>query len=150
MELGPGPACARHVRLDAPRCPFCDARSRAVPKRPRIVAQVTRAMVFYAGAMTACAEPAAPPEVTTPEPAEVIAMAPVESAPAAPEPEAREPAAQPVAVEPEAEPRAVAAAERRHAESLKHPPRVIQHVIDPWRGGGCCPPYGAPPADTIV
>lgn len=147
MELVPCSKCARHARADEAACPFCGGPLARSVRRPRIVAQVTRALIFYAGALGACAEPppppAPPPAVAPLEPLEVLI------APAATEQVELSAPSQAVSVELEPEPRDRALAERRHAEARKRGPRVIQHVvIPPW--GNCCPPYGAPPADTVV
>lgn len=51
MELAPCPACDRHIALDERRCPFCDAvPGLLVPRRPRRVANLTRAAIVYLGA----------------------------------------------------------------------------------------------------
>jgi len=146
MELVPCRDCARHARTTEARCPFCGGRLGSSPRRPRIVATVTRAMIFYAGAMTACAAEAPPPEPS----AEVSVGAPMHpSAPAGEPPEPREPAAVAIGAVEVDEDDAERRRERRHAEARKHPPRV-QHVRR-HPPPPCCPPYGAPAADfTIV
>jgi len=144
MELLPCRDCDRHARAVEARCPFCGGRLRTTPRRPKVVASVTRALIFYAGAMTACAGEA-PPEPSA-EVAVGAPMQPTEASGEPPEPGERDAVAV-GAVEVD-EDDAARRRERRHAEARKNPPHVQRVVHHP---PPCCPPYGAPAADfTIV
>ncbi|RZO61924.1 MAG: hypothetical protein EVA89_10390 [Sandaracinaceae bacterium] len=145
MTLRPCSRCDRHVRPDGP-CPFCGGAISPGPERgPRVVRQVTRALLFYGGAtLGACGTP--PPEPPPPAPTLEVAMEPLETQP----PEAappRPPVSPPRAVDPGSvdESPSVSREERAHAESRKHSRQRRVHVDH-----SCCPPYGAPPVPTLV
>lgn len=51
------PACHRHVRITDPQCPFCGSREERPPARkprPRLP-RLSRAAIFFAGAVGTCA-----------------------------------------------------------------------------------------------
>ncbi|MEZ4389919.1 MAG: hypothetical protein R3A48_02395 [Polyangiales bacterium] len=104
-SLSPCPACQRHVRVDAPSCPFCasDLAGAALPVIPDAGgARLTRAALFaFATTVAACstsqtpAQTPPPPQQPAPTPAEPVAapqgpgtVAAIYGAPAPPAPDA--------------------------------------------------------------
>lgn len=89
--LGPCPACLRHVRADAPRCPFCAAVIDAAHLRltPDLSGgRLTRAAIFaFATSVAACSSTQTPARDNVaqapPAPADAPAVTPAEDAGAA-------------------------------------------------------------------
>lgn len=150
MDLHACQRCQRHARASEAQCPFCGGDLARSLRPVRRVAQLTRAAVFYAGALAACSEPnettepTEGAEPTTLEVADQEAPSPMPSTPEARDTEVEPAYTGPVTnIELAPEPEADRRAERRHAEARKRPPRPTSIPV-PIR---IMPPYGAPPAD---
>lgn len=83
-SLSPCPACQRHVRVDAPNCPFCasDLSSATLPVVPDAGgARLTRAALFaFATTVAACSTSQTPPQ---PQPVQPQPAQPQPAQPAA-------------------------------------------------------------------
>lgn len=105
QTLAPCPGCARHLRVDAPRCPFCDAPTvgltplgfdaDAAPPRVRFAALALGATLTLTGCPTAAVYggPPVPPQPIRVDAGEAFAPTPAYGLPPSPElpPEARRP-----------------------------------------------------------
>ena len=139
-------ACNRHAKLSEPCCPFCGGALPRQAPRPRVVRRLTRAAIFFGGAvLSACSSPTEP--TPAPEPPPVLDMTPMQPVSnEQPEPEALPPI-EPIAVVTESP--EDARAERAHAERRKRRRRRTR-VQQQQRRYRHMPPYGAPPADFDV
>ncbi len=137
--------CNRHAKLREPCCPFCGGALPRRAPRPRVVRKLTRAAIFFGGAvLSACSSPAEP--TPAPGPPMVVDMTPMQPVVTeSPEPEALPPI-EPVAVVTESP--EDARAERAHAERRKHRARTTQ--VQHHQVHDVAMPYGAPPADFDV
>lgn len=137
-QLAPCPDCKRHARVADPVCPFCGSPALRTPvPLPRRIGRLTRAAVYFAGAMSlaSCSG-----EDDNGGGADIYGGPPVEE----PEPVAVDPAPEPIQVQPDPPPEPIQVQPDPPPPPEPQPEPVVQQPVEQ---PAPVPAYGGPPPE---